>query len=127
MSDLSDNARAVAAAWFGMMRPDSTSRLRFGMVESRPSERAQAGLDELQAAGVISREDEPRGAVVYRPLIECREHLEWAWRRMRTPEGLSDQFRLVDPIPPRKKPLKRARVMTLSPRRPQNHGGNDGA
>lgn len=127
MSDLSDNARAVAAAWFGMMQPDSKSQLRFGMVESRPSERAQAGLDELQAAGIISREDEPRGAVVYRPLVECREHLHWAWRRMETPEGLSDQFRLVDPIPPRKKPLKRAGVMTLSPRRSQNHGGNDGA
>lgn len=115
MPDLSDTARAVAAAWFGMMQPNGKSHLRFRMVESRPSERAQAGLDELLAAGVISREDEPSGAVTYRPLVGCREHLEWAWKRMPTPEGLSDKFRLVEPIPPRKRPLKRAGTMTLAP------------
>lgn len=129
MPDLSDNARAVAAAWFGMMQPNGRSQLRFAMVESRPSERAQAGLDELLAAGIISREDEPSGAIVYRPLVECREHLQWAWARMSTPQGLSDKFRLVDPIPPRKRPLKRAGTMTLATlpdTRSENTGGRDG-
>jgi hypothetical protein len=75
---LSIEARCVAAAWFGMMGTVEThpdSELRFGMVESRPSAKAQAGLDELVRTGYISRENEKSGAVVYRPLKNCHPFL----------------------------------------------------
>lgn len=63
MSELSDDARSVAAAWFGAMPVSPTSHLRFAMVEHRPSARAQAGLDELVAAGAISVDREETGVV----------------------------------------------------------------
>lgn len=128
MPDLSDDARAVAAAWFGMCRPGQ-SYLRFAMVQSKPSARAQAGLNELLAADIISREDEPSGAVTYRPLMDCREHLAWAWKRMEDGTAERDSFRLVDRIAPGKKPLKRAGTITfvsLPDTRSENTGGRDG-
>lgn len=35
------------------------------MVQSVPSPEMQAALDELMAAGIVTREDEPHGAIVY--------------------------------------------------------------
>jgi hypothetical protein len=62
---LSDDAKAVAVAWFAM---GPNSRLTFHMREGGPSERAQAGLDELVAAGLLKTTDEyPPPAVTYRP------------------------------------------------------------
>ena len=127
MSDLSDTARQVAAAWFGAMREGGSSHLRFAMVESKPSEKAQAGLDELVAAGVISREDEPTGAVTYRPLVSCHEHFVWAARRMFSGEA-TDSFRLIDPIPADEKPRRRAGKMTVARRaldQVKGEGGGD--
>ena len=71
-TDLPIEAKAVAAAWFWMMRHgDRESYLRFGMVESRPSASAQAGLDALVSAGYISQETD-RGSIIYRPLRDMR-------------------------------------------------------
>ncbi|MFF9549348.1 MULTISPECIES: hypothetical protein [Bacteria] len=114
MSDLSDDARAVAAAWFGMSQPGQ-GHLRFAMVQSKPSARAQAGLNELLAAGIISREDEPSGAVTYRPLVSCYEHQVWAMKRLFDGTAEANSFRLVDPIEPRKKLRKRAGTITIAP------------
>src|SRR3546814_15839625 len=52
---LSDDAKAAGAAWFGMMSHVGRSSLIFHMVESRPSERAPAALDELVDAGKTGR------------------------------------------------------------------------
>lgn len=72
--ELSIEARSVGAAWFGMMRvADEDSHLRFGMVQSRPSARAQAGLDELVAKGWIKRTEERGGAIRYNPLRSFEE------------------------------------------------------
>lgn len=120
MSELSSDARQVAAAWFGAMPIGRTSHLQFAMVEHRPSPRAQAGLDELQAAGIISREDEPSGGVTYRPLVCCRHHLAWAMQQQDI-----DSFRLVDRIEPGKRPKKRAGTITLSV--PTSAGGKTDA
>lgn len=125
MSDLSDDARAVAAAWFGMSQPGQ-GHLRFAMVQSKPSARAQAGLDELLAAGIISREDERSGAVTYRPLVSCHEHQVWAMKRLFDGTAEASSFRLVDPIEPGKKPRKRAGTITVAPlpdSRSENTGG----
>lgn len=62
MADLSLNARIVAGASFGFSPGAS---LRYGMVESVPSPEMQAALDELVAAAIITRDDEPHGAVKY--------------------------------------------------------------
>ena len=107
---LSSDARQVAAAWFGGMKIGGTSHLRFAMVEHRPSPRAQAGLDELVSAGIISRENEQSGAVTYRPLVCCRHHLSWAFEQ----QDSIDSFRLVDRIEPGKRPKKRAGTITLA-------------
>ncbi len=50
----------LASLW---MNPKFT--LRFGMVESVPSDEAQAALDQLCEAGVLQAKSEPSGAVVY--------------------------------------------------------------
>lgn len=97
---LSMTARAVGAAWFGMMRvADDDSYLRFGMVESRPTKKAQAGLDELVAKGWIKRTDERCGAVRYSPLrsfeIIAKPFLKAAFTG-KFPKG--SVFKLVEPI-----------------------------
>lgn len=100
---LSIEARCVAAAWFGMMGTVDThpeSELRFGMVENRPSAKAQAGLDELVREGYISRENEKRGSVIYRPLKDCRPFLipmmKASMGMGRFPKG--SKFPLTEPI-----------------------------
>lgn len=106
--DLSPEARAVGAAWFGMMRhADSESQLRFGMVQSRPTAKAQAGLDELVAKGWISRENEKRGAVIYRPLKDCTILLRPLMKA--TLEGTlksAMNFALTEPIAPTPEPVR---------------------
>jgi hypothetical protein len=100
---LSPEAKAVAAAWFGMMRVDGESHLRFAMVENRPTAKAQAALDELYDAGFISRETEWSGAVIYRPLRDCRPFLVPLMRAALEDNGASldprMKFPLTEPIP----------------------------
>lgn len=61
-SDLSEVAQIVAGSSFGSS-PGMT--LRYQMVQSVPSYEMQEALDELVAAGIVIREDEPGGAVKY--------------------------------------------------------------
>src|SRR3546814_11167393 len=73
---LSDYAKAVGAAWFAHLIPGST--FHFHMVETRPSERDLAALDELLAAGIIERTAcDPSGKVEYRPLVDCLPFAKW--------------------------------------------------
>lgn len=62
MVELSLNARIVAGSSFGFSPGAS---LRYAMVQSVPSPSMQAALDELVAAGIITRDDERHGAVKY--------------------------------------------------------------
>lgn len=80
---IDDRAKAVFAAWFGMMSP-GRGYLRFGMVESRPSDEAQAALDTLVAAEIIARHDE-FGAVTYRPLVDGFPMMLWLRSRIDDP------------------------------------------
>lgn len=97
---LSIEARTVAAAWFAMMSPKQDSRLQFSMIENRPTAKSQKGLDDLVAAGFISRKIHRRtGAVEYRPLKDMRAltlPLTAAFLDGKPPPGSS--FRLVEPI-----------------------------
>ncbi len=67
---LSADAKFFASSIFYMM-PPGAGKLTFQMIESRPSDRSQAALDELVAAGVVSVEPfNSLGGVTYRPLVE---------------------------------------------------------
>ena len=94
---LSYEAKAVGGAWFGAMRPNSTSHLNFGMIERRPTAVAQAALDELEAAGLIERISINRPpAITYRPTAEFGPLLYWAFNK---PKGEWPDIPLVEPIP----------------------------
>lgn len=75
---LSDDAKAVAAAWFSML--GSKSELVFHMKDSRPSQRSAKALAELVGKGVVSVEYKINGygGMRYRALIDCRPALKWA-------------------------------------------------
>lgn len=62
MTELSLNARTVAGSMFSFSPGAS---LRYAMRETVPSPEMQAALDELVAAGLVLRDDEPGGAVRY--------------------------------------------------------------
>jgi hypothetical protein len=94
---LTDQARAVAGALFGIMKPGGGSHLTFQMRESRPTKECQAALDELVAAGVISREplNQYSNGVVYTPLVNCFDHYKWLMRNDKRPDL---QIRIAEPI-----------------------------
>lgn len=60
--ELSENARIVAGSSFAFSPGAS---IRYQMKQSVPSAEMQAALDELVAAGIVIREDEPAGPVCY--------------------------------------------------------------
>jgi hypothetical protein len=62
MTELSENARIVAGSSFAFSPGAS---IRYQMKQSVPSAEMQAALDELVAAGIVIREDEPHGPVSY--------------------------------------------------------------
>lgn len=67
---LSADARYCGASLFRMMEPGK-GVIRFLMIDSEPSPRTQAALDELVAAGLVSSTPFNRfGGVEYRPLVE---------------------------------------------------------
>lgn len=66
---LSADALYFASSMFMLMTPGK-GELTFRMVDSKPSPRSQAALDELVAAGVVSSEPFNKyGGVTYRPLV----------------------------------------------------------
>lgn len=92
---LSDDAKAVAGGWFGLMNPGG-GELTFALVQNKPTARAQAALAELVAAGVISVEQFNRfGGLVYRPLFDCRTALYWLGRNENNPAA---KWPLVEPV-----------------------------
>jgi hypothetical protein len=62
MTELSENARIVAGSSFAFSPGAS---IRYQMKQSVPSAEMQAALDELVAAGIVLRDDEPAGPVCY--------------------------------------------------------------
>lgn len=84
---LSDDAKAIAGGWFGMMKPGESGGLTFRMKDSRPTARAQAALDELLAAGVIETVEVYRApAITYRPIVDTADFMRWLWANMDRPE-----------------------------------------
>lgn len=98
LETLSDDAKAVAAAWFATMRPGSESELTLRMRESRPTARTQDALDELVRTGIVSCTAlNDQGGLVYKPLLSCHPILRWAWARLSDPDG---GFALTEKISP---------------------------
>lgn len=92
--NLSDDAKAVAGAYFGIMGEKAS--LVFHMVKSRPTARTQAALDELVAAKIISRTPlNKHGGVEYRPISPTRQFGLWLRKNEGNP-GI--KFQLVEPI-----------------------------
>lgn len=95
MPMLSDEAKAVGAAWFGMSRP-GTSTVTLHMQENKPTPQTNAALDELIAAGLIKREPfNSFGAVQYIPLANCRPFFEWMMQNTENPRV---RFPLMEPV-----------------------------
>jgi hypothetical protein len=77
LEKLSDTAKAVAGAWFGMMSPGKGD-LTFELREGRPTDEALDALSELVRAGVASVAPfNQYGGLVYRPLVDCRPAFKW--------------------------------------------------
>jgi hypothetical protein len=97
LDGLSDDAKACAGGWFGMMKPGESGGLTFKMAQSRPTARAQAALDELLAAGVIEKADVYRSpAVTYRPVVDTGPFMRWLWANMERPDL---KWPVTEPIP----------------------------
>jgi hypothetical protein len=84
--DLSFDAKGVAGAWFGMMVPGK-GELTFQLQQGKPSERAQAALDELVTKDLISVEAFNRyGGLVYRPLVRFDAAFKWLGEQVDNPD-----------------------------------------
>jgi hypothetical protein len=94
MDGLSDDGKAIAGCWFGLMTPKSD--LTFQMEESKPAPRTAAALAELVDRGVISVEPlNKHGGLVYRPLVDCQQAFRWFMKNAERPEI---NFRLTVPL-----------------------------
>jgi len=93
-NDLSEAARIVAGSSFSMS-PGAT--IRYQMVQSVPSAEMQAALDELVAAGIVLRDDEPHGPVSYKasPTYDFTEARRFAFDR--TLKGDAPSIRIYIP------------------------------
>jgi hypothetical protein len=92
---LSDASKAVAGAWFGLMRPGK-SEVTFQLREARPSDEAQAGLNDLVEHGIISVEPFNRyGGLVYRPLVDCHCFFVWLGKNRANPAA---KIRMTVPL-----------------------------
>lgn len=78
MRELSDDAKAVAGAHFGLLGKVGSSELIFHMIESKPTRRMQAALDELVELGFLTRKSFNRyGGVVYTLARDCKPFARW--------------------------------------------------
>lgn len=80
--------KAVAGAWFGMMRPDGQSKLHFGLQQGRPSVESERALNILEAHGMISREADEFGGMTYRPLVDMSGYRAAANLKLKLTEKL---------------------------------------
>lgn len=72
---LTPDAIAVAGATFGWMLADGkTERLRFAMIENRPTDRMQAALDSLEKNGYVQKHMIDNGPGFYYVLLKSCEH-----------------------------------------------------
>lgn len=97
MDDLSFDAKVLAGAWFGM---GMKTTITLHLVESQPTARTQAAIDELTSKGVMGVEPfNDLGGLVYRPLVDCSEASRWL-RGIVMDESRSDQAKwpLYEPI-----------------------------
>lgn len=95
--DLSDDAKTVLGAWFGM---GSKSVLNLHLQENKPTPRCQAALDELVKAKALQRKPfNGFGGVTYTPLIETHEYMTWLIKRRKK----LGNFQLMEPIKPARK------------------------
>lgn len=89
---LSDDAKALFGAKFGMSKIGSDA-LTFRMNDSRPTARAQAALDELEAAGMVAKRPYNRfGGVIYSPLVSAYPYRNWYARVVDTRPDLAFQI-----------------------------------
>lgn len=97
IAGLSNDAKAVAASFF----PHLPSRVTFHMVECRPGARCQAGLDELVAAGLVTKEpiEGGAGAAEYNAVADLSECHKWQMQRLLSGELDKDSFKLWEKIP----------------------------
>lgn len=92
-SELSDDAKTVAGAWFGM---GYKTVLNLHLRESRPTPRCQAALDELVAKKVLAVGPFNKfGGVTYKPLLDTRPMMTWLLKRGENDLG---HFVLMEPI-----------------------------
>ena len=84
---LSDEAKCVASAWFGMMSPGK-GELTFELQGRKPAAWAQKGLNELVREGFVSVEPFNKyGGLVYRPMVDCHWAFRWFARNTKHPLG----------------------------------------
>lgn len=95
MDMLSDDAKAVAGSVFGTMRPGHGT-LTFRMIESRPTARMQAALDELEAAGLVEcKPINQVGGKEYRVLANLNDFFVWMMNNIDRDDV---RFRISEPI-----------------------------
>ena len=78
LSKLSDDAKAIAGCWFGIMKPNSSSNLTLELVSQKPAPRTQIALDQLVEHNFVSvRPLNSKGGLVYTPLVNCAPAFAW--------------------------------------------------
>ncbi|CTQ75938.1 hypothetical protein [Roseibium alexandrii] len=90
MTDLSDDAKAIAAQFH------TQTEMTFKMIEARPSDRYQAGLDELVKRNLLTVEPFNQfGGLVYKkvPEADYSPYMKWFWEN---PE--KGKFPITTPI-----------------------------
>lgn len=80
--------KAVAGAWFGMMRPNGESHLRFGLQQGRPTVEVERALNILEAHGMVSRTTDEYGGVTYKPLVDMSAYRSAANLRLKLTESI---------------------------------------
>lgn len=94
---LTPDAIAVAGATFGWMHPDGvTERLRFAMVDIRPTSRMREALDSLEENGYIKKHMIDEGPGFYYTLHKSCEHFR---KRVMTLTKKHGPIAVVEPIP----------------------------
>lgn len=86
---LSDDAKALFGSQFGMAKIGADA-LTFRMNDTRPTARAQAALDELEAAGMVAQHPyNSFGGAVYSPLVSAVPYRNWYARFVDTRPDLA--------------------------------------
>lgn len=90
--DLSDDAKVIYGAWFGM----GLTEVSFALREGKPTARTQGAIDELVAAGVAFREPFKEIGFRLKPCHDAKPYQKWLRANMTKAD-----FPLMDDIPAR--------------------------